>query len=290
VSGGLFLSARSKEILNHKARLQSTGVWHTLAFILNGLIFILIGLQLPSIVNGLKYYTFQDGIRYGLIVSLLIVVIRLVWLFATTYIPILLIKKLRESPLRPNWKEVFLVGWAGMRGVISLASALAIPVTLANGNEFPERDLVLFISFMVILVTLVFQGLSLPWVIKKLKLEEDKREIPAVIQAQQIHHLLLKLSVDRLEEKYANLLRTNILVKNLKLRFEGEGKVAAVNIKSLEEHSNETALVEEYNHVALDIGEFLNEQLTSWRLDEKFDEDVIRHEESRIDLEQNKIV
>ncbi len=89
--------------------------------------------------------------------------------------------------MRPNWKEVFLVGWAGMRGVISLASALAIPVTLADGKEFPERDLVLFISFMVILVTLVFQGLSLPWIIKKLNLSEDIREILMDVQAQQIH-------------------------------------------------------------------------------------------------------
>ena len=82
-----------------------------------------------------------------------------------------------------------------MRGVVSLASALAIPVTLADGKEFPERDLVLFISFMVILVTLVLQGLSLPWVIKKLNLKEDKPEVPADIQTQQIHLMLMKLSV-----------------------------------------------------------------------------------------------
>jgi Na+/H+ antiporter len=289
VSGGLFLSSRSKEILNHKARLQSSGVWHTLAFILNGLIFILIGLQLPSIVNGLKYYSFQEAIRYGLIISGLIILIRLVWLFCTTYIPIFVSRKFRESPIRPNWKEVFLVGWAGMRGVISLASALAIPVTLADGNEFPERDLVLFISFVVILVTLVLQGLSLPWIIKKLKLDEDKLEVPAVIQSQQIHLLLVKLSVDRLEEKYARELQSNILVKNLKLRFEAEGEVTAVNIESLKEHADEKLLVDEYNRVVLDIGEFANRQLTSLRLQETYDEDVIRREESRIDLEQNKI-
>ena len=94
-----------------------------------------------------------------------------------------------------------LFGWAGMRGVVSLASALAIPVALADGKEFPERDLVLFISFMVILVTLVLQGLTLPWIIKKLNLREDKLEIPADIQAQQIHLALIKLSIARSAEK-----------------------------------------------------------------------------------------
>ena len=260
-----------------------------LAFILNGLIFILIGLQLPSIVHGLKYYSVQEGIRYGLVISVLIILIRLIWLFATTYIPVLPSKKLGNSSLRPNWKEVFLVGWAGMRGVISLASALAIPEFLADGSEFPERDLVLFVSFVVILVTLVFQGLSLPWIIKKLNFDEDKPEVPAVIQSQQIHLLLVKLSIDRLEEKYAGLLESNILVKNLRLRFEAEGEGTRINIASLTEHSDEKLKVNEYNRVVHEISEFLNRQLTLLRLQDVYDEDVIRREESRIDLEQNKI-
>jgi Na+/H+ antiporter len=289
VSGGLFLSSRSKEILNHKARLQSAGVWHTVAFILNGLIFILIGLQLPSIINGLKYYSIQDGIRYGLVVSGLIIIIRMVWLFVTTYVPIFLSRKFRESPLRPNWKEVFLVGWAGMRGVISLASALAIPVTLADGKEFPERDLVLFISFMVILVTLVFQGLSLPWIIKKLNLSEDIREIPMDVQAQQIHLKLMKLSLVRLTDKHAGLIQSNMLVKTLKQKFENEVGFAKLNIESLKITDDEIEQVKEYNRVLLDIHDFQHKKLSSLGMHTLYDEDVIRREESRIDLEQSKI-
>ncbi len=289
VSGGLFLSSRQKDILNYKARLQATGVWTTLAFILNGLIFILIGLQLPLIVEGLKYYSFQEAIRYGLIISGLIVVIRLVWVCAATYLPLLFNKNLREGKLKPNGKEVFLVGWAGMRGVVSLASALAIPVLLADGKEFPERDLVLFVSFVVILVTLVLQGLTLPWIIKRLKLKEDKLEIPAEIQAQQIHQLLLKLSIARLEENHAELLRTNELIKNFRLNLEDELNFAQLNIQFLKENENEELQVEEFNKVLIDIGDFMTRQLTILRLQEMYDEDVIRREEDRIDLEQNKI-
>jgi monovalent cation/hydrogen antiporter len=288
VSGGLFLSSRSKEILNHKARLQATGVWATLAFILNGLIFILIGLQLPLIVSGLKYYSFADAIRYGLIITGLIIVIRLVWIYAATYLPVLLSKKLRQIGI-PNVREIFLMGWAGMRGVVSLASALAIPVLMADGKEFPERDLVLFISFVVILITLVLQGLTLPLVIRKLNLHEDTLEIPADIQTQQVHLMLMKLSIDRLEEKFAGLCNTNALVKNLKQRFKDEINFTALNIESLKEHEDEKQVVEEFNQVLLDIGDFLTRQLTILRLQERYDEDVIRREEARIDLEQNKI-
>jgi monovalent cation/hydrogen antiporter len=289
VSGGLFLSARSKEILNYKARLQAAGVWKTLAFILNGLIFILIGLQLPSIVEGLKYYSFNEAVRYGLIITGLIVVIRLAWVYAATYIPFIFSKRLRQRESAPGWKEIFLMGWAGMRGVVSLASALAIPVLLEDGKEFPERDLILFISFVVILLTLVVQGLSLPWLIRKLNLAEDRLEIPADIQTAQIHLLLVKLSIERLENRYGDLCTRNPLVKNMRRRFEMEGDTTTMNIESLRQNENEEYLVEEYNKVAVDIGDYLSRQLTMLRTQELYDEDVIRREESKIDLELNKI-
>jgi monovalent cation/hydrogen antiporter len=289
VSGGLFLSSRSKEILNYKARLQSTGVWATLAFILNGLIFILIGLQLPSIVNGLKYYSFNEAIRYGLIITGLIIVIRLIWMFAATYVTLWIGKKIGRNVDRPKVKEIFLIGWAGMRGVVSLASALAIPELMENGKEFPERDLILFISFVVILVTLVLQGITLPWVIKKLNLDEDKPEIPAEIQTQQIHLMLMKLAAGRLKEAHAGLIASNALVKNLVTRFDMETDYARLNIEILKNGEDDSKEVTELNGVLIDIGDFLSRQLTHLRLQERYDEDVIRREESRIDLELNKI-
>jgi CPA1 family monovalent cation:H+ antiporter len=170
-----------------------------------------------------------------------------------------------------------------------LPSALAIPVYLADGKEFPERDLVLFISFVVILITLVVQGLTLPWLIKKLKLDEDKPEIPAEIQPQQIHGMLMKLSIERLEEKHAALLRTNTLVRNLKQRLTDDIDYTRLNIESLKDNKDEKQQVSEFNDVLMDLGEFLNKQLSSLRQKKLFDEDVIRLEEGRIVLEQNKI-
>jgi NhaP-type Na+/H+ or K+/H+ antiporter len=213
----------------------------------------------------------------------------MIWIYAATYVPLLLSKKLRHSEIVPNGREIFLVGWAGMRGVVSLASALAIPVTLASGQEFPERDLVLFISFVVILVTLVLQGLTLPWVISKLNLSEDKREVPAVVQAQQIHLRLMKLSLARLEEKHAGLLQTNTLVKTLRQKLENEVGFARVNIESMKIHADETEQVKEFNRVLMDISEFQHQKLSGLGIHQRFDEDIIRREETRIDLEQSKI-
>lgn len=185
-------------------------------FYSNGLIFILIGLQLPLIVNGLKYYTLPEAIRYGLIVSVLIMVIRMVWIFPATYLPRWLSRQVRETEKKPAYGNVFLTGWAGMRGVVTLAAALANPLMLADGSEFPEREQVLFISFRVILVTLVLQGLSLPLVIHLLKIKATDEGKPADIQAQEIHLKLMNLSLDQLDKKYNHLVQRNELVKNLK--------------------------------------------------------------------------
>jgi monovalent cation/hydrogen antiporter len=290
VTGGLFLSSRSHEILNHKARLQSSGVWATVAFILNGLIFILIGLQLPLIVNGLKYYTFEEAIKYGLIISVHIIVIRLIWIFAATYLPFLLTKKFDKNYKKPNPREVFLVGWAGMRGVVSLASALAIPVELADGTEFPERDLVLFISFVVILVTLVIQGLTLPWVIKKLNFEDEKPFIPLDVQALEIHMKLIQASLDYLKSNHGELLRSNSLVRTLADRYENELGFTALNIESMGNvQVDEKKQIAEFNQTMLRIGKIQHQQLSLLMANDRYDEAVIRREESRVDLDQNKI-
>jgi monovalent cation/hydrogen antiporter len=148
---------------------------------------------------------------------------------------------------------------------------------------------VLFISFVVILVTLVLQGLTLPWVIKKLNLKEDKLEIPADIQTQQIHLMLIKMALTRLEEKYQGLLELNTLVKNYKQKLEEDVDFTLSNIACLKVDENEMRQVDEFNRVLIDLGEFLSRQLTVLRLQEVFDEDIIRREEDRIDLEQNKI-
>jgi CPA1 family monovalent cation:H+ antiporter len=140
------------------------GVWQIVIWAINAFVFMLIGLQLPSIVAGLSDYGTAELLWFGIAISLTVIVTRIVWVFPATYLPRLLSKRLRERDPYPPPRAVFVVAWAGMRGVVSLAAALALQA------DFPQRELILFLTFCVIVATLVGQGLSLPWIVRRLGL------------------------------------------------------------------------------------------------------------------------
>jgi CPA1 family monovalent cation:H+ antiporter len=165
---GLIIARHSPHLFSPQTRLTSVALWNFFTFMLNGLVCILIGLQLPAILKAL-HTSFLEAVICSVMVAVTLVVLRVIWVFPGAYLPRL--KRRREWDTRPAWKEVFLVGWVGMRGVVSLASALALPETLPNGKPFPARDLILFITFAVILATLVAQSLTLEPFIRALKLE-----------------------------------------------------------------------------------------------------------------------
>lgn len=183
VSTGLLLSWRSQEIFSYRTRMRTSVIWDTLLFLLNGFIFILIGLQLHGIVKQLTNYRVPTLIGYGLIISLATIVVRMIWVFASAYSLGPLNKRFKSTSGNErydDWKNVIIVAWTGTRGVISMATALALPFTLYNGEIFPQRHLIIFICFVVIFVTLVVQGLSLPLLIRLLHVKpsnnEDKEE------------------------------------------------------------------------------------------------------------------
>ena len=178
VSGGLFLSMRAHSVLDYKSRLQAYGVWSTLIFMLNGLVFILIGLELPAIRSLLTPELFRRAIGYGLFVSALVVVIRFAWMYPAAHIPRWLFPSIARREANPGWRMPTMLAWAGMRGVVSLAAALSIPQTLPSGEPFPERGVILVITFVVILMTLIGQGLTLPWVVRTLQVEDIDHRVP----------------------------------------------------------------------------------------------------------------
>lgn len=181
VSGGLLLSSQRQTMLSHLSRLQGANVWSTVGFVLNGIIFMLIGLQLPNIVQQLNL-ELSEAIRYGLIISLVLIVTPLFCSFGAVLFTRFMSRFITVADPNPGWKAPIILGWAGMRGVVSLAAALSIPVYLTNGVAFPQRNLILFITFIVILVTLVFQGLTLPWLIRVVKMEDRFSPISAAKQ------------------------------------------------------------------------------------------------------------
>ena len=171
VAAGIYVSRQSHRISDPEGRLVASSVWDLLIFLLNGLVFLLIGLQLREVVHDPAFAARE--LEVGLAISALVIVVRLAWVFPATYVPRWLFRRIAEREGTPGAKYIFVIGWSGMRGIVSLAGALAIPTLTNTGARFPGRDEIVLITFCVIFVTLVFQGLSLIPILRWLKIEGD---------------------------------------------------------------------------------------------------------------------
>jgi CPA1 family monovalent cation:H+ antiporter len=169
VAAGLWVGHRAERVFPPELLREGRAVWEWVEFLLNSLIFILIGFQLPVVLTGLREYPPETLAGLAAAVAAGVVVARLVWMFPGAYVPRWLDRKIFGcGDPYPPWQNVVVIGWTGMRGVVSLAAALAVPMTLADGRPFPDRDLIVFVSFWVIFATLVGQGLTLPLLIRLL--------------------------------------------------------------------------------------------------------------------------
>ena len=172
VAAGVYLGWHSPSY-SVRFRLQAQTFWEIVAFLLNGFVFIMIGLQLPGILRQLRQEPFSRLTTDALIISGTVVLVRIAWVFPATYLPRWLSPKMRRRDPAPPWQHSVIMAWAGMRGVVSLAAAFALPITLPNRQPFPGRNYILILTFCVILTTLVFQGLTLSLLIRKLGVEDD---------------------------------------------------------------------------------------------------------------------
>jgi CPA1 family monovalent cation:H+ antiporter len=168
---GIYLGRQSSGYYSLHGRIESTAFWRTLDFILNGLVFLLLGLQLPVILSGIKGFSVVQLISYGALFSAIVILLRMLWVFPGAWIS----RHIRHRILRKELentspRSIFLVGWAGMRGVLALAAALSLPEVVKDGSPFPQRNLIIFLTFCVIFATLVLQGLSMPRLIHALGL------------------------------------------------------------------------------------------------------------------------
>ena len=180
VTGGIFMGRRSGR-MSPDARLVGYSVWEMMTYLLNAFVFLLLGLQLHRIITTLGHESFERLMLYGVAISIAVIVLRFIWIFPATYVPRLVSKSLRERDPSPPWTWPVILSWAGMRGVVSLAAALAVPVSIA------DRDAIIFVTFCVIFATLVLMGLTLPFVIRILHVSDDgrmeKQEIEIRIKA-----------------------------------------------------------------------------------------------------------
>lgn len=296
VSGGLFLSARSHKILGYRSRFQGDQVWSTISFALNGFIFLLIGLEWPVLIRELGAEGLPSAIRYGLLISVMLIVLRLLCTFGASVFTVWVSRYITTADNKPGWKGPMLLGWAGMRGVVSLAAALSIPLHLSNGNPFPYRNLILFITFSVIVVTLVVQGLTLPWLARLLA--QDDPDYPLSDKEQEIvlRRKMSAAALKAMQERYGDQFRTNCWVLSLESRLKSDvsmldgiaiGKEAADGQDDADGRLSTSYA--DYRKVYLDLVDEQRRLLEKMNKKEELDERIIRKYHTLLDMEEEKL-
>ena len=287
VTAGVYLGWRSPELISPATRLQAFGTWEVLVFVLNGVLFILIGLQLPVVLDGLSNESAAELVLYAAAVSAVVIATRFAWVYPAAWLPRRLSARLRGRDPMPPWSYVFLVAFTGMRGAVALAAALALPLETDAGAPFPGRDLIIFLAFSVIVVTLLLEGLSLPWLIRRLGLAsgdegEDWREAEARLRA-------AEAALDRIDElagedwvrdDTAERMRGlyDYRRRRFAARFDGSGEHAAFEERSADFQRLRAELIEAERAMVLDM-----------RAKGVINDEVMRRVERDLDLEHSRL-
>jgi Na+/H+ antiporter len=284
VAGGLYLRRHFSEVVSPMTRIQGRAVWDVLVFVLNGFIFILIGLQLGALRDAIAADRWLPLLTTGIAISFTAIVVRLVWVPLAALIPRWMSRTIRMRDPLPPWPNIFLIGWTGMRGIVTLAAALALPLSTATGAPLPFRAEIVLISFAVILATLVVQGLSLPPLIRALRLHADDGSMEQEEMLAREHAATVALA--RLEElselpgsAAEQIDRLRVHYNRRRQRFTNNGAVdpecAAEAVEDFRRLRHETLTAERAALVAMRNNDTISDDVLH-RLEHELDIEAIR--------------
>jgi CPA1 family monovalent cation:H+ antiporter len=283
VIAGIYIGWRAPRILSGRTRLQAFPVWEMVTFILNGILFMLIGLQLPQVIHVLAPGTVTRAAWLAVVFVAAIVLVRFVWVFGATYLPRLLSQTFRRKNPAP-WQQTALIAWTGLRGADSLAGALAIPLVLANGQPFPGRDLILLLTFCIIFATLVLQGLSLAPLVRLLKIKDDrvteKEERLARLKANEA-------ALARLEEIASSKRARPKAVE--RLRSEYEDRIRQLRCEIPNEESISRLFSEDFEELAREVLQTERDTVIQLRNEEAINDQALRRIQRDIDLAEARL-
>ena len=286
VATGLYLTRKSSTFFSAQTRQEALTVWSLLVFLLNGLVFIFIGLQLHSIIDTLKstivHYTLVGLIGYGVVISLATILVRIVWVVPATYLPRFFSRRIRARDPYPNWRNVSVIAWTGMRGVVSLAAALALPEMTDKNVAFPERPLIIYLTFCVILATLVLQGLSLPFVIRTLGLKEDGEAAREEVLARQVSS---HAALNRIDELIERGEAPRDAAEHLREHYEVRAQSIAASAGS-DEGEQEESQLKTYQAIQQETLKAAHQSVINLRDKGEISDEVMRRIEREIDLEE----
>lgn len=285
VTAGVYLGWRSPEVTTARMRMLVRPVWETIGFVLNGFIFILIGLQLPEVLHAVSEHSPLQLATYAFATSLAAIVIRVLWVYPGAYLPRWLFRSIREREPHPPWQNVMIVAWTGMRGVVSLAAALAIPFTLADGSPFPGRDLILFLTCAVIVATLVVQGLTLPALIRWLRVTDDgadeQEEHGARLKANQA----ARARLNELDE--SGTLNREVVQR---MRIEYDDRIRQLELADpTDGHATHRLFAPDYEQLSREILDVERRTILQLRNERVINDEVLRRIQRDIDLAEARL-
>jgi CPA1 family monovalent cation:H+ antiporter len=283
VIAGIYYGWRAPRVLSGRMRLQAVPVWQMVVFILNGILFMLIGLQLPQVIHALAPGSAMTVVTLAILILFVIVLIRFVWMFGANYL-IRLFNRVFHHRTPPLWKHTAFIAWTGMRGADSLAGALAIPFVLPNGAPFPGRDLILLLTFCVIFGTLVVQGFTLKPLIRWLKIVDDhvpeKEERMARLKANEAALARIEEIGSSSQAKPENVER---------LRSEYADRIRQLSKDTSHGETIRRLFSRDFEELAREALETERDTVITLRNDEAINDEVLRHIQRDIDLAEARL-
>jgi CPA1 family monovalent cation:H+ antiporter len=281
LSAGLYLSRQSSRFFSSRTRLEANAVWNVLAFVLNGLLFLLIGLQLRHLLSTLRDHTFTTVIADTFLISLVVIAVRLLWVFPAAYLPRWLFPGLRCHDPYADWRTVAIIAWTGLRGGISLAAVLALPLALSRGQPFPQRNRLIAITFGVIFFTLIGQGLSLIPLIRRLGVPSDQTHEQ---ERQRAWLIAAQAALKRLQELAGQEWVDEERLMDLRSRYEEKAMHARGHLEgTLPPHEE---VIASHQQLYREIIQAERAALIESRDQGQIDDEVLREMERELDLEE----
>jgi CPA1 family monovalent cation:H+ antiporter len=279
----MVMSHESHRFMSPQVRLQFAGAWDVITFVLNGVVFILIGLQLPFVRSQLSGIGIWRLFQAGALFSISIVVLRLVWIFAETY-AVFWYRRLQKRPdnAAPRPRELFVLSWGGMRGVLSLAAAFSVPYSLANRASFGQRSMIVYLTFCLIVTSLVLQGLTMPSLIRLMAIDttndEEREERHA--RRRLVEDVLRYLSRRRVQERFDTAVVTE-------MSSIYERRLRALPIEELK--GDEEGSRMQRDALLLEILQIERESLIQLRNEAAISDDVARTIQRDLDLLESHV-
>ena len=287
VTAGVYLGWRSHELITPETRLQSTAVWEILVFLLNATLFILIGLQLPVVSEGLDAYTMGELVGYAALICATVIGARFLFTFTVPYLIRALDRRPQQRALRSGARERVVSSWAGMRGAVSMAAALALPLETDAGAPFPERDLILFITFAVILVTVVGQGLTLPYLIRRLGVQEDGAEEDA--EEMRARYVAASAALERLDELVVEEWTRDDTIERLRGLYQFRVRRVKVRAGKVDDEDGIEERSLAYQRLMHDLYAVQRLAVVELRNGGEISNDVMHRIERELDLEESRL-